>query len=163
MKKSENCFVEPVTIVSVTGKNKINFATIAWAARASYKPYLITVSVHPNRYTHKLLENAEEFCVNVLSENQKNLSTLAGTKTGWKEDKSKLEEFDWTEGESVNAPRLKGCVVCYECKKINAFTTGDHTIFVGEVIKSHIDDNQKPLMLFRREYYKLGDFIDVYP
>lgn len=163
MKKSVNCLVEPVTIVSVRDKEKVNFAAIAWVARASYKPHLITVSVHPDRYTHKLLENSEDFCINVLSEEQKILSTLAGTKTGWKEDKSKLQEFTWSKGKYISAPCLKGCVACYECKKINSITAGDHTIFVGEVITSHIDDNKRPLMLFRREYFGLGDFIDVYP
>jgi flavin reductase (DIM6/NTAB) family NADH-FMN oxidoreductase RutF len=40
---------------------------------------------------------------------------------------------------------------------------GDHTVFYGEVIRSEVDETKSPLVLFNREYYRLGDVIGSYP
>jgi len=35
---------------------------------------------------------------------------------------------------------LKGAVANFECRLVNQMDTGDHTIFVGEVVAAHIEE-----------------------
>ena len=39
----------------------------------------------------------------------------------------------------VKPPRIKGSTVCIECKVVDSFTTGDHTVFVGEAVSASGD------------------------
>jgi len=41
--------------------------------------------------------------------------------------------------EKVKAPLIKECVASLECKVHSQFPTGDHTIFVGEIVGIHIN------------------------
>jgi flavin reductase (DIM6/NTAB) family NADH-FMN oxidoreductase RutF len=39
----------------------------------------------------------------------------------------------------VKAPLIKECVANLECKLQTQCTSGDHTIFVGEIVDAHVD------------------------
>ncbi len=158
-------FVHPVALLSVKYQDIENLATMAWVSPVSFDPPLVMVAVSPKRYSHELVEKSGEFALIVLSDNQKELSTLAGTKSGRKEKKWDLEPFKRLrkEPQIIRAPLLKECRAAYECKLVNQLTTGDHTLFIGEVVAAEIHEDVDPLILFNREYRKIGDFIARYP
>jgi flavin reductase (DIM6/NTAB) family NADH-FMN oxidoreductase RutF len=39
----------------------------------------------------------------------------------------------------VKPPAIKECIAHLECKLHSQFTTGDHTIFVGEVVEAYAE------------------------
>ena len=123
------------------------------------------VSISPLRYSHDLVLAANEFSILVLSESQKELSTLAGTLSGRKQNKWQLPPFRENKkaGELIKAPVLKGCRAIFECRLINHVTAGDHTLFIGEVIHQQSNEQNNPLLLFNHQYFKLGQFIEKYP
>lgn len=155
----------PVTLVSVSDGQHQNIATMAWVSPVSFNPPLVMVSISPKRFTHNLLLKADEFAILVLSDSQKELSTLAGTKSGRKIDKWELEPFRKLrkDPEIIRAPLLQGCRAAYECRLWNHYPAGDHTIFVGEVLRAEVNEEVDPLLLFNRRYYKIGDAIARYP
>ena len=158
-------FVHPVALLSVKYENIENIATMAWVSPVSFDPPLVMVAVSPKRYSHELVEKAGEFALLVLGEDQKELSTLAGTKTGRREQKWELEPFKLLRKAPriISAPLLKECRAAYECKLVNQLSTGDHTLFIGEIVAAEIHEEVNPLILFNREYRKMGDFIARYP
>ncbi|GAB4332764.1 MAG: flavin reductase family protein [Calditrichia bacterium] len=155
----------PVTLVSCKSGNQENLVTVAWAVPVSFSPPLLAVSVSPKRFSHQLLAESQEFTVIVLADSQKQLSTLAGTKSGRDLNKWELPEFAdiRLDGKKVATAGLKGALANLECQKINQVTAGDHTLFIGEVVYYEADDNQSPLILFRRNYHSLGELIARYP
>jgi len=156
MPKSLNYLPQPVTIVSVKHNDTVNLTSV------SHSPTLIMIALHTNRYSHELLTEAEDFCINILADDQKQLATKAGTVSGRKTDKSKMDIFKLTQGK-INSPFIKDCLAHYECKKTGFYTAGDHTLFLGEIVDADINENKSPLLLFRRKYYRIGEFIADYP
>ncbi len=157
--------VHPVTLISVSDGTRENVATMSWVCSLSHKPPLLMVSISPLRYSHDLLISAGEFTIMVLSDTQKELSTLAGTLSGKKQNKWSLAPFrDYKKsGKHIKAPVLKGCEAIFECRLVNHITAGDHTLFIGEVIYQESADQLKPLILFNHQYFKLGQLIEKYP
>jgi flavin reductase (DIM6/NTAB) family NADH-FMN oxidoreductase RutF len=158
-----NQFCLPVAIVSVAAGDKVNIMTAAWVGPLSHHPPIIYVSISPKRYTHDLILEAGEFSLNILTDKQRELSTVAGTISGRKEDKLKHSLFKQEPGIKVKAPRLKDVRAVMECKLINHFAAGDHTVFVGEVVNFINDEDKSPLILFNHKYHKLGEYLADYP
>jgi flavin reductase (DIM6/NTAB) family NADH-FMN oxidoreductase RutF len=156
MGKYVNYLIQPVTIVSVKLEDKFNFCTAAWISTVSMKPPLVMVAIHLKRYTHDLLIHSDDFCINILSDKQVELSELAGTISGRNQDKSKIENFKFGDSTIVKTPHIKDVSAFYECRKVGFTLAGDHTLFTGEILNSSIDESKDPLLRYRSKYYKIG-------
>ena len=49
-------------------------------------------------------------------------------------------------GRRVAAPVIAECVANLECRVVDRFATGDHSIFVGEVVAAWAQDEPGPLL-----------------
>jgi flavin reductase (DIM6/NTAB) family NADH-FMN oxidoreductase RutF len=158
-------FAHPVPLLSVSDGVHENVATMSWISPVSTRPPLLMVAVHPKRYTHELILKSKEFAILVLSNLQQELATLAGTISGKNKNKWDLPQFKLQKkkAKKIKAPLLKECRASLECKLVNHFTAGDHTIFISEVIESEFDPEVLPLILFNRKYINPGQFIANYP
>ncbi len=156
---------QPVTLLSVSDGKSENVATMAWVMPVSSNPPLLTVAVSPRRHSHDLVLAAGEFAVLVLTDQQKNLSTLAGTISGRNQQKWELPEFKGLrrEADIIKAPLIRDCRAVYECRLVNHVTAGDHTLFIGEILRAEADDSKNPLILFDRRYIGPGEVIARYP
>jgi flavin reductase (DIM6/NTAB) family NADH-FMN oxidoreductase RutF len=47
---------------------------------------------------------------------------------------SKNTGFEKLEAIKINAPLIKGAMGWLECRLVNTIITGDHTLFIGEVL-----------------------------
>jgi flavin reductase (DIM6/NTAB) family NADH-FMN oxidoreductase RutF len=43
----------------------------------------------------------------------------------------------------VKPPLIAECLAAFECKLANTTSCGDHTLFIGEVIASHVSDKNQ--------------------
>jgi flavin reductase (DIM6/NTAB) family NADH-FMN oxidoreductase RutF len=127
-------------LVSCIGKNgKPNIITLAWAMPTSINPPLIAVSIAPRRHSHVLIEESGEFVVNIPTMQILNETLLCGRTSGKEHDKFKEAGLTPLPSRKVKAPIIKECVAHLECKLHSQFTTGDHTIFVGEIVEAYVD------------------------
>jgi flavin reductase (DIM6/NTAB) family NADH-FMN oxidoreductase RutF len=156
-------FADPVVLVTVVTDKAANVMTVGWASPISFKPPILMVSIAPPRFTHDLLLSAGEFGVSVLSDDQRELSKIAGTLSGRDVDKLSYPEFRTIPAEKIRAPLVAGARAWFECTVVLHQSVGDHTVFYGEVLKTTVDETKKPLVLFDRIYYSLGDEIGRYP
>jgi flavin reductase (DIM6/NTAB) family NADH-FMN oxidoreductase RutF len=163
MKRYSSQFPDPVVLVSVATANIKNAMTVGWASPVSFEPPILMVSIAPKRFTHDLILEAGEFGVSVLADDQKEISTLAGTLSGSKTDKLSYTQFQTFDALKIKAPLIGGCRAWFECKLVNHATIGDHTAFYGEVIETTVDESKSPLILFNRAYYSLGENKGKYP
>jgi flavin reductase (DIM6/NTAB) family NADH-FMN oxidoreductase RutF len=157
--------VHPVTLISSSDGERENVATMAWVSAVSTEPPLLMVAVNPKRFSHDLVLASREFAILVLSNLQKELATLAGTISGRKTNKWELDPFSRLKrkAEKIKAPVMNECRAILECKLVNHITAGDHTLFIGEIVSSEIDQNVQPLILFNHRYFNPGQFIANYP
>lgn len=125
-------------LVSCVGKaGKPNIITLAWAMPTSISPPLVALSIGPKRHSHKLIEETKEFVVNIPTIDVLKETLFCGRVSG--KDRDKFNETGLTPfpARKVKPPAIKECVAHLECKLHVQFTTGDHTVFVGEVVEAY--------------------------
>ena len=98
------------------------------------------VAIHPNRYSHHLVEQSGCFTLHVLAQNQTNL--LENFKRP--EPESKFKSIQWTKGKT-GCPVLNNCVAYMECEVKKSFTPGNHTLFFGEIKQAQVFSDHKPM------------------
>ena len=127
-------------LVSCVGKRgRPNIITLAWAMPTSINPPLIAVSIAPRRHSYLLIEKTKEFVVNIPTMDILNETLFCGRKSGKYYDKFKETGLTASRSRKVKTPIIKECVAHLECKLHSQFTTGDHTIFVGEIVEAYAD------------------------
>ncbi|MFP3951759.1 MAG: flavin reductase family protein [Candidatus Bathyarchaeia archaeon] len=116
-----------------------NIITLGWAMKTSGDPPMVAISVKPSRHSHDLIKDGGEFVLSIPTEEVLSELHYCGRNSG--RDVNKFEETGLTPvtGERVNAPLIGECAANLECKLVSELTTGDHTIFVGEVVAAHVD------------------------
>lgn len=144
-----NCFgkfatgITVITAVAPDG-SKIGLTVNSFSS-LSIDPPMILWSLDNRSNNLGALKAASHFAVNVLASDQMDLSNNFATR---EEDKfAGVEIFDGKCG----MPLLKSTVAHLECKNVNQYPGGDHTIFVGEVEHFEIS-NKKPLLYTNGQY-----------
>jgi flavin reductase (DIM6/NTAB) family NADH-FMN oxidoreductase RutF len=125
----------PYALVTSLDKNgRTNAMGVAWATRTSFEPFLILISIDHRRYSHEGIQMHKEFVLNYPNEEQADAAWVCGTKSGRDGDKLKLAGLKLVDSKVVKVPTIDGVTVAFECKVVDKFETGDHTVFVGEVV-----------------------------
>jgi flavin reductase (DIM6/NTAB) family NADH-FMN oxidoreductase RutF len=145
----------PYALVTSIDKNgRPNAMGIAWATRTSFNPFLILISIDHRRFSHEGIQLHKEFVLNYPSEEQANAAWICGTKSGRDGDKIKLAGLKLVDSQVVKVPTIDGVTVAFECKVVDQFETGDHTVFVGEVVGTR-GNQDKPKHLYVSSEHKL--------
>jgi len=136
--------LHPTKVVLVTSADKEgnpNILAVGWSTPVSHKPWMLAIAVHPSRYSHKLIEETAEFTVNIPTTELAYQTQYCGEYSG--RDVDKLKELNLTPkpGKKVRCPSIEECIAYIECKVVHQFTTGDHTMFVGEVVYAEAEEN----------------------
>jgi len=126
-----------VTCIDKTGK--ANIITLAWSMPTSIDPPMVVISIAPKRYSHKLIEETGEFVINVPTMRIVKKTLFCGRISGVKCDKFKEAPLTAAPAKKVQSPIIKECVAHLECKLVQTIPTGDHTLFVGEVVAAYVN------------------------
>lgn len=163
MAKYSSQFPDPVALITVATAKKTNVMTVGWTSPISFDPPILLVSIAPKRFTHDLIVQSGEFGVSILADDQKDLATLAGTFSGSEIDKIARMEYNTFPAQLISVPLVRGARAWFECRVQSSTSVGDHTAFFGKVLRAEADESKKPLVLFNRVYYALGDERGSYP
>ncbi len=144
-------FPAGVTIVTMdTGEEKHGLTVSAFAS-ISPTPPLIMVAIDHKHRSEQLIRDAESFGVNILAADQQELSNRFAFFDG-----DRFAEGDWTTAET-GAPILADALAWLDCKVVQAYWAGTHTIFVGEVQASSVPrPGEPPLVYWNRAYRDLS-------
>jgi len=124
-------------------QGKYNPITLGWTTIVSHKPPMMAVAIGKTRHSLKAFRHAREFVIAFPSEYQKDEAMLFGTKSGRDVDKLAVAGCPTTLASRIDSVLLTEAVANFECNLASELETGDHVVFVGEVICSHLND--KPL------------------
>ncbi len=94
----------------------------------SLEPPLLLICIAKTADSRESFENASHFAVNILSEQQKEISGLFATK-----DPDKFQRVSWRDGDD-GCPVLADVVAWFECSRFEIVDAGDHIILIGKVI-----------------------------
>jgi flavin reductase (DIM6/NTAB) family NADH-FMN oxidoreductase RutF len=157
-----------VLVSCIDRVGKANIITLAWSMPASIHPPLLAISIAPKRYSHELIEENKEFVVNVPTMDFLEATLFCGRRSGRIYDKFKETRLTPLPARVVQPPIIKECVAHLECKLHQQITTGDHTLFVGEILAAYanegIFDGKYNLRKVKPVYHMGGDdFTTVVP
>lgn len=125
----------PLTIVTTAWRDHRNGAPVAWAVPLSMEPPLVGIVVHPHRHTADMIRFSEEFALNIPGPSLLKQSAFLGSQTGLQANKLEAAGLELFNGVRVDAPLIEGCLAWIECGLHDVIRIGDHTLFVGSVVK----------------------------
>lgn len=143
-----------VLAVTLDKRERPNIIGLSWWMFTSWSPLMIAISVGHQRYSHECLEHHREFVLCFPSEGQEKDAWTCGTKSGRKIDKFKDTQFKAVPSKTVKPPAIEGVTVAFECKIIDQVATGDHTIFIADVV-AMLGNPEKIMHLYSIHYKKL--------
>lgn len=136
-------YPELVHIVLVQGEDgTCNAMTASWVMYTSIEPPMMAVSIGFERFSHELLKSAGEFVIAFPSEAMEAETRLFGSESG--RDMFKIEHSgaETLPASIVQGLLLSDAVANFECRVTGLLETGDHTIFAGEVVASHVNSRK---------------------
>ncbi|MFQ6084685.1 MAG: flavin reductase family protein [Candidatus Bathyarchaeia archaeon] len=158
-----------VVLVSCADEvGKTNIITLAWSMPVSMKPPMAAIGVAPKRHSHLIIKETREFVINIPTMKIVRESLLCGRITGARYDKFEEARFTPISAKTVRPPLIKECVAHLECRLRQQLTTGDHTIFIGDVLAAHanegIFDKRFKVEAYKPVFHMGGDnFVTLAP
>ena len=142
-------FASGVTVVTLRDKTgKPHGITVSAFSSVSLDPPLILVCIDNNAGSHRAFHESKRFVVNILSEEQSEHSNQFASHIA---DKFlNIHHHEGLEG----IPVLKNALVNLECRLVQDFVAGDHTVFIGEIERAHINEGN-PLVYYQGGYKKI--------
>ncbi len=139
-------FCSGVTVVTtVDGDGPVGFACQAFAA-LSLDPPLVLFCPAAGSGTWPHIERAGYFCVNVLAEQQRELSRVFG-----RSGADKFAGLPWSPAPS-GAPVLEGALTWADCRIEAVHRAGDHQVVIGLVTALGECAAARPLLFYRGRY-----------
>lgn len=146
-----------VVIVSAKAENHQGAMT-ATAMYMSQVPPLIAVSISKTSATYQLIEKSREFAINVIADNQLDLTKQFGSVHGHEVDKFQESGISTESASRISAPLISGCFANLECQVKSALweVEGNHAIYVAEIIAFKSNEKLKPVVWLNNQYFEVG-------
>ncbi len=146
-------FATGVTVVTTAVDDRFHGITANALTSVSLDPLLLLVCVDKEAHGHEELTDAGRFGVNILSDEQEDLSNLFATKAA--PEQGQLRGGVPYPLGPHGTPLLEGCLAYVECDIVDSHKGGDHTIFIGQVLGAETLREAPPLLFFQGRYGRL--------
>jgi flavin reductase (DIM6/NTAB) family NADH-FMN oxidoreductase RutF len=143
-------FLSGVTVVTTAWNGRLYGITVSAFASLSLEPTLVLIAIDHTATSHAALAGGEYFAVNMLAEDQEELSVRFAAH----DDGHKFDGIGYRLS-ARGLPILDGVLAHAECRLANSLPGGDHTIFVGEVLAGEAREGM-PLGYFCGGYRRLA-------
>lgn len=142
-------FPQGVTVVAASTDEGPYGMTVSSFTSVSLNPPLVLCSVSRDAESHPKLIRSNSFSVNLLGENQSEISQLFASA-----DMPMTEKFGRVHFKrgATGSPVLEDVVASMECKVWRTYEAGDHTLFLGEVVGGSISSEGSPLVYHDKQY-----------
>lgn len=153
LRRSLGGFATGVTVVTCRDANgECVGLTVNSFNALSLDPPLVLWSLRLASPSLVAFDAAPRFAVNVLAENQVDLSRRFASPVA-----AKFEDGLWHDGPH-GLPLLAGCAATFECERVDAQTAGDHRLYIGRVLRTQ-SQPVPPLVFHGGHYHLLGEVL----
>jgi flavin reductase (DIM6/NTAB) family NADH-FMN oxidoreductase RutF len=146
-------FASGVTVVTtVDGRGELFGLTATAFCSVSKSPPLCLVCVAKSADPYPALKETGRFVVNVLSEQQGELSVRFAT-----HGIDKFAGVGWSAGPETGCAILSGSLISIECTVETIVEAGDHEVFIGRMQGIHQGTGLDPLLYYRGRYAEIAN------
>lgn len=142
-------FPQGVTIVATSTVEGPSAMTVGSFTSVSLSPPLVLCSISKDAETHPKLMKSGSFSVNLLGENQSEISQLFASADITMSEKFRRVRFKHG---VTGSPIIEGVVASMECRVWRTYEAGDHTLFIGEVVGGSVSSEHPPLVYHDKQY-----------
>ncbi|MGI6721818.1 MAG: flavin reductase family protein [Anaerovoracaceae bacterium] len=141
---SPGTLLAPVPVVMVTcgsaEEGTANIITVAWTGIVNSNPPMTYVSIRRERFSHHLISESGEFCINLVTEQLVRATDWCGVQSGKDHDKFAETGLTMEECSRVSCPSIKESPLCLECRVQEVHSYGSHDMFVAEIVNMSTDE-----------------------
>jgi flavin reductase (DIM6/NTAB) family NADH-FMN oxidoreductase RutF len=151
LRKVAGTFVTGVTVVTTLVDSQPHGCAANAVSSLSLAPPMMLVCLARTSSTHSQLIRSGVFAINILGDSPQSRAlcdAFASKKT------DKFSGLEYRLGKA-GVPILDQAIGWLECRLADAYDSGDHTIFIGNVLAAEAIDG-KPLAYFRGQFATLG-------
>ncbi|MFQ5950692.1 MAG: flavin reductase family protein [Candidatus Geothermarchaeales archaeon] len=130
----------PIVATVVTSRQEEDVGGMAAVSYVplSFDPPLVGVSIQPGHRTHRLVSASGYFAINWVDRAHADKIEAMGSPTERRvKDKIKACDFTHHPGQEAPVPVVDQAVAALECRVRERHRTGDHDLFVGEVLAAY--------------------------
>ncbi|MFQ5912889.1 MAG: flavin reductase family protein [Nitrospinota bacterium] len=150
LRRGMACFATGVTVVTLLDdEGTPRGITVNSLTSVSLEPPLVLVCVDRTANLFNCFRRNRVFAVNILSEFQEESSRRFASKID-----NKFGKVPYRPGK-LGSPLLEGCIGYLECRIVDEYPGGDHTIFLAEVEATESPPQGNPLLFFAGKYARL--------
>jgi flavin reductase (DIM6/NTAB) family NADH-FMN oxidoreductase RutF len=150
-------YPEQVVIVVAKDKNgKANPVTLGWSMFASGTPPMLAIALYKGHYSIKCIRHSKCFTLAFPSSDMADAALYFGSHSGRDVDKFANFPCKTVPAKKINSVLLADAVANFECTLVKQVLTGDHVIFVGLVVCSHVNPKRKKRLYSLAPGHKLG-------
>jgi flavin reductase (DIM6/NTAB) family NADH-FMN oxidoreductase RutF len=145
----------PVVIIGAANGDERSCST-GTVMYVSHAPAMVAIAQHPGSHTTRLIQQSREFSVSLLHDAQQELAMAAG-RPAEGQDKFAALNIPIASQPFTSAPAVDGSIAMLWCRVVDERPTGDHILFVGELIGAVVNDRKfDALLRYRRRYMRMG-------
>ncbi|MFZ5980179.1 MAG: flavin reductase family protein [Candidatus Zixiibacteriota bacterium] len=133
-----------VYVVSMGKGNEGNAFTASWVTQVSSEPPMVMIAVNNKHKSTPILKEQGAFVINLVGRDHESVAKkYYGPAEGGYE---KLKTADVHESPATKTPLLNGMEGFLDCQIVETVLTGNHTIFIGEVLAAEIENPDVVIM-----------------
>ena len=147
-------FATGVSVVAARHGPLLAGMTANAIASVSVDPPLMMASIARKAETHGAIIGSHSFAISVLADEQRALAECFAQPTS----AVKLTRFcdaSWEEAET-GSPILEGALAYFDCRLVDRYDGGDHTIFLGEIVAAGFREDAEPLLWYASAFHRLA-------
>jgi flavin reductase (DIM6/NTAB) family NADH-FMN oxidoreductase RutF len=136
-------------IVTSKHEDDVAASTMCWVSQVSFEPPMVMVSVKNNSKLQEVIQKSKKFAVNIVGKAGKPMLRPFMKETN--EENGKINDYKYQEGQS-GIPVFKDLPALFECEVREVSNPGDHTVFIGEVIHTDVQNEMaEPLITWETD------------
>ena len=135
---------------------KANPVTLGWTMIVSGNPPMMAIAVAKKHYSVEAITHSECLTIAFPSAEMAEAALFFGSKSGREIDKFAEFECETEPAKEIDSVLLTDAVANFECTLDSQIPVGDHIIFVGTVVSSHMNAEQKKRLYTTGPGHKLG-------
>jgi flavin reductase (DIM6/NTAB) family NADH-FMN oxidoreductase RutF len=125
--------------------DEVSAMTVNWLTQSSFEPPMLALAVEAGSHSRQVIEAAGALAVNVFASGQRELAGQLGRT--FAKHPEKVSAVGWKPGPATGSPLLDAALGWVECRVRGSVPSGDHVVFVLEVIEAGLNREGAPLTL----------------
>ncbi|WP_106979064.1 flavin reductase family protein [Streptomyces griseus] len=145
-------FATGVTVLSVGGEHIHGMTANAFTSVSLDPPSVLCCIAH-SAVMYEAITSAGHFGVSIMEAGQEGVARFFADKKR-PLGPGQFTGVDWTPGPRTGAPLLNGSLAWLECEVTDAYASGDHTVFIGDVVGASRGDTGDGLLFYSGAFHR---------